>query len=229
MIGNNINLGRGIIKSNMVPKVQNMTEYMTELAIAQARIISVAQATQHILNAKHIDKQIGLKKKQPITYGVNDLVLLAPHRDSLSGKRRRNDKLATALKGPYRIVNVQGSRYTLQDLATGKALPTQHASSLRQFHYNSNIVDPKEVAQRAAREYVIETITSMRGKQTNRKWNRKHLELKVHWRGSEEKDDTWEPYASVKTSYAFKTYCDNQKLAYLLPIDVIYDTDEENL
>ena len=113
--GNNIDLDRGIVKGYKQPPIQNMTECIQELTIAQARLIAVAQATQSILNAKHIDKRIGKSRKQPVTHTVNDLVLLAPHRDSVSGKRRRVDKLATAVKGPYRIVNVQGSRYTLQD------------------------------------------------------------------------------------------------------------------
>ena len=153
------------------------------------------------------------------------MVLLAYPRGGVQGRRQKPDKLSTEFRGPYRVVNVQGTRYTLQDLLTGKTLPTQHVSSIAPFTYNSSIVDPKEVARAAAREFVIESINDIRGEKSNRKYKRSTLETRVRWSGYSAEEDTWEPYAAVKTSRAFKRYCDDNELQYLLPTGVTYTED----
>ena len=150
---------------------------------------------------------------------MNEFVLLAHKQGGVTGKRQKPDKLSLEFQGPYRVTNVQGTRYALQDLLTGKLLPTQYVSSLAPFIYDKAIVDPKEVAQRAAREFTIEEIRDLRGNKRNRKFLRSNLELKVHWAGYVDENDTWEPYANVKLSRAFKKNCDANQLEYLLPRD----------
>ena len=217
--GNNVDLDRGIFNSYKQHTANNMGEYLVELERGQARVIAVAQETQAILNAEHIAKKRRKNAKQPTSYSVNEFVLLAHRRGGVAGKRQKPDKLSLEYKGPYRVTNVQGTRYSLQDLLTGKQLPTQHISSLAPFVYDRAIVDPEEVARKAAREFTIEKISDIRGNKQLRKYLRSKLELKVHWAGYDSDEDTWEPYANVKLSRAFKEYCDAHQLQYLLPKD----------
>ena len=217
--GNNVDLDRGIFNSYQRHTTANMGDYLEELERGQARVIAVAQETQAILNAQHIAVKRRKNREQPTSYSVNEFVLLAHPRGGVTGKRQKPDKLSLEFKGPYRVTNVQGTRYSLQDLLTGKQLPTQHVSSLAPFIYDKAIVDPKEVAERAAREFTIEEIRDIRGTKRNRRFLRTDLEVQVHWAGYVDEDDTWEPYANVKLSRAFKKYCEAHQLEYLLPID----------
>ena len=80
-------------------------------------------------------------------------------------------------------------------------------------------MDPEEVARKAAREFTIEEISDIKGEKRLRRYLKSKLELKVHWAGYDSDEDTWEPYANVKLSRAFKEYCDAHQLQYLLPKD----------
>ena len=198
------------------------------MVIGQEKVIAIAQATQDILNARHIDRKYSEGERNPQRYSVNDMVKLAPQRSSLTGKRHRPNKLETTYTGPFRITNIQGSRISLQDLLTGKTLPTQHVSNIAPFYYDKGLVNPKDVAQRASREYNIDSITNIRGtKSKNRKWYRTDLELKVRWVGYGEEGDTWEPYKRVKLSRAFKDFCVEQEVEYLLPRDTDYSSEPD--
>ena len=231
--GNNVDLDRGIFtKNRQILPNQPIDQYLEEMAIGQARVIAVAQATQAILNAQHISR----KTRDEIVstqIRTNDMVIIIPHRDSRTGKRLRDNKTSPFAKGPYRVTNVQGSRITIQNLLTGKILPEQHILSVKLFRYDHHTVDPKEVAQRAAREYVIEEIIDIRGQlgqnKKSRVYQRTNLELLVRWRGYDESGDTWEPFPKVKTSRAFKIFCETNKYEYLLPKDIDYDESNEEL
>jgi transposase InsO family protein len=230
--GNNIDLDRGIFQKGgvYIAKTAKLTaseEYIADMTTGQAKIIAIAQETQRIINAEHVDKKRAKNAHQVSTFAVDDMVLVAYHKSTLLGTRQRPDKLSTNYKGPYRVVNVQGTRYNLLDLISGK-VRTEHVSSLKTFNYDRNIVNAKDVARNASREFGIETILDLRGESNRRrKYLRTNLEALVKWQDYSHEHNTWEPYASIKLSIAFKTYCNSNDCTYLLPT-VEYDNLEDD-
>ena len=89
---------------------------------------------------------------------------------------------------------------------------------LKPFIYDPNIIDPKTVALHARSEFIPEKILDIFGSRNKktRRYLRTDLQLKVRWAGYSSTWDTWEPYASLKTSDIFKQYCQDNNLHYLL-------------
>ena len=70
----------------------------------------------------------------------------------------------------------------------------------------------------AQQEFLPERILQIDGDRSarTRRYLRTNLTLKVRWTGYSEQWDTWEPYAELKHTTAFKTYCEQHRLTYLL-------------
>ena len=66
------------------------------------------------------------------------------------------------LKGPYQVVNYEGSIYTVRNLVTNK-LEDFHITNLRLFEYDPLIVDPRQVANIDQEMVDIDEITSHTG------------------------------------------------------------------
>eukprot|EP01032_Pedospumella_encystans_P023796 gene23796-26930_t len=99
-------------------------EYMDNLLKKQTLLIEVAQETQQ----KHDTHHLSGFDPDFTEFPINSYVLLIPP----EGNR---PKLSPRKKGPYRVVNFVGSKYTLQDLLTSKNFDV-HISKLSPFNFD---------------------------------------------------------------------------------------------
>ena len=53
-------------------------------------------------------------------------------------------KLHSRLKGPYLVANVQGDKYSCQNLVTDE-MEDCHITRLREFHYDERYVDRRYI------------------------------------------------------------------------------------
>ncbi len=109
---------------------------IAQLYANQERLLQVARQTQSELDNFHLAQR---EKGEITSFPINSYVL-AEYETS------RPSKFTTNLHGPYRVVNVTGSVYTLQNLVTNKCVDF-HVKLLREFHYDSEHNDPAEVAK----------------------------------------------------------------------------------
>ena len=123
-------------------------------------------------------------------------------------------KLMPFKKGPLRVVNAVGSRYTLLDLITNKHVDA-HIRQLSPFKYDSFTMDPTRVAARDNEEYVVQEILEHKG---NKKY-KTSLEFKVRWTGYGPEHDTWEPWRNVRLVDKLHAYLYKHGMKSLIPND----------
>ena len=154
--------------------------------------------------------------------------MLWEHRESGLQLYSRPDKLSPHYRGPYRIVNINGSRITIHNTVTTKNQDV-HITEIIPFRYNPNIVDPKTIALHAAQEFIVEDIISLEGTKNNKKrYNRTNLRVKVRWQGYNESEDSWEPYTELKGNVKFLKYCQRHGLLYLIDKRLFDDNELDN-
>ena len=201
LFGNAIDLGRRVLRKPVHMSEQPMTEYMDNLLARQALLIKVAQETQ----LKHDSHHLSSFDPNFTEYPINSYVLLTPP----EGNR---PKLSPRLKGPYRVVNFVGSKYTLQDLITSKNFDI-HISKLSPFNFDETRIDPKMIAMDDAQEFLIDSIISHRGDKTRRGT----MEFLVKWQGYSDDANTWEPYSNLRDTDQLLAYLRVHKLKSLIP------------
>ena len=201
LFGNAIDLGRRVLRKPVELSDQPMTEYMDNLLKRQALIIQVAQDTQH----KHDTHHLSGFDPDFTEYPINSYVLLTPP----EGNR---PKLSPRKKGPYRVVNFVGSKYTLQDLLTSKNFDI-HISKLSPFNFDITRIDPKTIAMDDAQEFLIENILSHRGDRTRRNT----MEFLVKWEGYTDDANSWEPYSHLRDTEHLLNYLRANRLKSLIP------------
>lgn len=180
-----------------------LSDYMTRMLAQQASLIEVAQETQ----LKHDTHHLSSYDPDFTEYPINSYVLF----NSPAGDR---PKLQTRKKGPFQVVNVNGSVYALQDLLTGKNFDT-HISNLSPFNFDATRTDPTTVAQHDEQEFLIEDILDHRGDRTRRST----MEFLVRWEGFAASYDSWEPYANLRDTAKLSEYLANNRLRSLIPRD----------
>ena len=174
---------------------------MNNLLKQQSILIEVAQETQR----KHDTHHMSSFDSDFTEFPINSYVLLIPP----EGNR---PKLSPKKKGPYRVVNFVGSKYTIQDLLTSKNIDI-HISKLSPFNFDSSRTDPKLIAMDDAQEFFIDSVLSHRG-QTNR---RSSMEFLVKWQGYSDDANTWEPYSNLRDTEQLLIYLRANRLKSLIP------------
>ena len=82
----------------------------------------------------------------------------------------------------------------------------------------SEHITPEEVARNMATEFIVESVLNIQGNRNKKQqYLRTKLELLVKWEGYDETYNSWEPYSEIKSTEAFKQYCLNNNLQYLIP------------
>lgn len=201
LFGNVIDLGRRVLRKPVHMSEQPMTEYMDNLLAKQSLLIKVAQETQLSHDSHHLS---GFDPNFT-EYPINSYVLLNPP----EGNR---PKLSPRLKGPYRVVNFVGSKYTIQDLLTSKNFDI-HISKLSPFNYDETRTDPKTIAMNDAKEFLIDSVISHRGDRSRRAT----MEFLVKWLGYSDDANSWEPYSNLRDTDQLLDYLRANKLKSLIP------------
>jgi hypothetical protein len=115
---------------------------------AQDKILKQALVTQQQINDKH------MRPDGPLTTFAIDSFVLEEYPDGAMGKRAPT-KLHPILRGPFRVINIQGNKYTVEDLVSGKRHDVD-IHRLQGFKYDPERTNPVEVARRDTDEFVIE-------------------------------------------------------------------------
>ncbi len=205
LFGNAVHLNRGALVEPEVPNEkpthQKLSTFMDEMIERQSALIKVAQESQH----KYDDYHISEYDPEFTEFPINSYVLFE-HPEG------RTHKLKMLKRGPFQVINITGSKYTIQDLVSGKTFDT-HITNLSPFNYDVHRTDPKEVAIHDKEEFEIDSILAHRGD----KFRRKTLEFLVRWKGYTPEFDSWEPYSALRDTEQLIHYLNNNRLKSLIP------------
>ena len=196
ILTNSSNLERGIYM-NQIPSTVN-TDSLSQWhnkRLALQRLV-LASANKHLLEMEEekLIKANGTKTE----YAVNSYVLLRmPDEDIIKGNV---GKLKLPLKGPMLVMKVEGDKYTLQDITTGKDYRV-HVSRVSPFYYDNITVDPHVIAAKDNDEEQVEKIID----HTNVTLKSK-MDFLVRWTGQNESHDLWLPWKQLRDNPKLHKY-----------------------
>lgn len=217
LFGNSVDLNRGFFPDKerlSQTEGEPLNEYLSKLLSMQGTIIEIAQKTQLETSAEHIQRKL-IKGDQPYDLKVDDWVILEIP-NTFTALDNRLDKLSMHYKGPYLVKAINGSEFSLKNVANNTVF-TANQAHIHPFNYESEHTDPAVVQRHIEQEFLVEDILHHRGKRkANRHYTREGFEVLVQWTGYSEDYNTWEPYESVKDTAKFHDYLVKNKLKYLL-------------
>ena len=109
-------------------------------------------------------------------------------------------------------VNRVGSKYTVKDLITHKDEDV-HVTRLKQFQYDAEHTDPREVAMHDQEEFEIDHIITHRGD----RHDKTAMTFLVRWQDFGEAEDSWEPWENLRNTDALHTYLRANRMKTLIP------------
>ena len=151
------------------------------------------------------------KLTQPETeFPIGSYVLKDYPSTGLKRRGHPRGKLFPPKYGPMRVINKVGTKYSVQDLVTGKVeeVPIHRLST---FLIDEDKDDPRETALRDNNEFVVEKILA----HTGNKKRSKELKFEVKWLGYEE--STWESWKSVRLVDKLHDYLRANGMTKLVP------------
>lgn len=205
LFGNAVDLGRYLLhRPKQTPNPdRDLNEHLQKMLEAQSTLIKVAQETQMEFDTHHMSRN----DPELSDFPINSYVLW----DNPAGGR---NKMQTKLQGPYQVVARQGDDIIIQDLIQHKDVIT-HISNVREFLFDSNRTDPKEIAMHSSQEFVIESI--LEHEFTGNIHRRSTLRFKVRWQGYPPEHDTWEPYSYLRDTEQLHAYLNANKMKSYIP------------
>ena len=195
----------------------SVSDYAKELFQLQEIAIAVAQETQSARDSVNIRKRT---HGATTIFPVNSFVLKAyPY--TRMGKLPPT-KLHLGLKGPLKVVKINGPQYTLLDVLTNKEEPPCHVSRLREYKHDEASPEPREVAMADNILWDVEKILAMNGS-----FSRKtELKFQVKWTGFEDqKDYTWEPWSFLRTNEVLHAWMTAHNLKSHIPKNIVESMD----
>ena len=212
LFGNAIQLDRGIFLpinklENQTPSNTTLQSWTDKMLTKQSELLKLAETLQR---SKDTSNTAERSSTTYTSFEINSYVLVAyPH--TRMGQRPPV-KTMTPFRGPMRILSVNESTYTLQDLVTLKE-ETVHVSLLKPFDFDPKHTNPTEVARHDTDEFEVETILQHTGD-----FSRKHsLQFQVQWKGYGPEHNTWEPWSSVRDNTNLHSYLKKLKLQKWIP------------
>jgi hypothetical protein len=202
LYGNAIDLNRRLITPPKHIEAKNLSDYMARMIKAQSNLLKLAQATQQAKDDAHIQTQNVLF---PTEFPINSWVIV-------SHPAGRRTKFETNKTGPFLVVNIVGSTYTLQDTLTGKNFDL-NVSTLTPFEFDPDRTNPREVRIQDSGEFYVDSILEHRGSRQRPST----MEFLVHWKGYGPEHDTWEPINKLRDNTIFHTYCIEHSMRTFIP------------
>ena len=217
LFGNAITLDRGIFlphqKSGESAEIK-LSAWAAKMIHLQAEIIEVAQVTQKKKDAAHI----GNHPAERTVFPINSYVLIAYPPSAMT--RAAPTKFHSISKGPFRVVNIVGSRYTVQNLVTNKN-EDYHVTQLRPFVFDPEITNPLVVASKDGQHFIVESIIAHRGSPKKKT----EMFFLVRWKGYDATRDSWEPWKELRSTTALHRYLIERKMKSILPKG--YEIDDQ--
>jgi transposase InsO family protein len=210
LFGNAIQLDRGIFLPNLpqegVEAEVALSDWADDMFSAQKALLDTAQRLQRQKDSLHMEQVKGV----PTRFDVGTYVLVTYNPQNMHGKPPT--KLHPRLKGPFLVANVQGDKYSCQNLVT-EEIQDYHLTRLREFRYDERFVDPRDIALRDRDDFYVEKILAHNGDVGRLKT----LSFHVKWRGFDESFNSWEPWKNLRETEALHRYLIAQGLQKLIP------------
>ncbi len=121
-------------------------------------------------------------------------------------------KLHPRSKGPNLVANVQGDKYSCQNLVADE-IEDYHVTRLRKFRYDERYVYPRDIALRDHDEFYVEKILAHYGDVGRLKT----LAFHVKWWGFDESFNSWEPWKNLRETEMLHRYLILHGLQKLIP------------
>ena len=194
LFGNQINLDSGILSPlPQLPETETpASKVICEMYNIQDTLIAQAQTALRTLDEAHI-----VTSPQEITIFPVDSEVLAKY------TTQPPTRLHTLWRGPFQVVSIHNSDYTLLYITTKKHKSHYvHISNLKQKVFNPKNTDPADVARRDYMEFFIEFIIQHQGN-SRRKTQMRFL---VKWTDFDNSHNTWESWKNLRLTHALHTY-----------------------
>jgi hypothetical protein len=191
----------------------SLGEWTDKIMYRQMMAMKVAESTQNAKDMKHMDKRE--LKDTPFNEYTEfpiDSYVTANYPMTRMGALPPT-KLHAPQRGPFRVVEREGTKYTLLNLVTNKYEPPIHVKQLTKFDFDPKHTDPALIALRQQNVYIVEEI---RGKKGNFK-RKDELMFKVHWKGFNDEDDTFEPWKNLRTNEVLHDWMRKNNFAKEIP------------
>jgi hypothetical protein len=220
IFGNAIDLNRGILIPNTDSTTCDhgtMSDYVAKLIADQKAIIKIASELQEATDSKHLAERTAKLSGGVTEFPIGSLVLMDYPDDGFTKGGRPPNKLKLKLKGPLRVVSIDGPAYTLRDEASATKLTVAHVSRLRLFHHDKTRVKPVEISMKDTDQYLVESILGHRGYTGNlKKRSTRNLEFLVKWSGYTEPE--WTPWKNLYANSIAHDYMkQHSTLAKVIP------------
>ena len=221
IFGNSINLNRNILNTSSTEETPQvyMDGWIQSLIDGQNLIFRLVQENLHKQRTRHLTEREGHSFTE---FEIGSYVLVEHVHSNL--RRGPRSKLLPFLKGPLKVIAVNGDVYTLRNLLTRQD-KEYHVRRLHKYLYDPMTISPLKVACKDdGSQYQLEYIEKMRGRLDGKKQD---LQFLVHWVGYE--TPTWEPWKNVHKTFALYYFLkSNLKYQKLIPKNIKYlDSDEE--
>ena len=178
------------------------TESLAATSFLQRMQRALKDAKQCFKEAQERQKLYADKRREDVTYGVGDRVLLSSKNLKF---KYGTPKLLPRWMGPFEILNWIGTvayELKLPETWADRVHPVFHVSLLNRYISNRavNPPPPAELVD-GELEYEVESIVSHRDRPVgrNRTLRREYL---VHWKGYHPEHDTWEPELNLSNAPA---------------------------
>ena len=222
LFGNAISSTNERLLPEPTPYVQNkpLSEVTSDMLKMQHHLIGLHQKLLRKHDSKHLAIPFDTAKKVD-HFPKGSYVLVDYDPSSVMG-RRPTHKLMPFKRGPYRVVNSIGSRYTLLDLLQNKHEDVL-IHRLHPFQYDQEFLDPKEVAMRDREEYEVEKVLNHEGDIKLKG----QMQFLVKWKGYDESHNTWEPWTSLRLVDKLHEYLRKHKMGKIIPKECLGEQTPE--
>jgi len=211
LFGNAINLDRGLFLPKTVINDRQlvMSEWASSMLASQDRAVRRAEKLQREKDESHMSNANPNRTEYPIGSWV-----LAEYHSSIIRKGPPS-KLNTQLRGPYKVLSRELDTYTLRNTVSRRDEEI-HGSLLRPFLFDSNFIDPRDVAMKdAISTFIVDSIIEYEG-------DRKRLStlfFKVRWLGYDDSHDLWLPWKELRDNTQLHQFLRENGLGALVPME----------
>jgi hypothetical protein len=174
---------------------------------AQQILIEIAQKHQRQKDKEHMS--LAPPNNKLTSFPINSYVLVKY--PSTGFKKGPPNKLMPILKGPMRVVNKVGVRYTF-NLVDNKTEEV-HITRLHPFDYDPDYTEPTDIAKRDNQMEDVDHIIKHWGNPKKKS----NMQFLVRWANSNENEDQWLPWKDLRGNIALHKYLHERGLDKLIP------------
>jgi hypothetical protein len=144
-----------------------MGSWINSLIQEQQNIISLVQENLEKLRERHLTRVLG---GEVVEFPIGSFVLVEHSQSNL--RRDPKSKLLPFLKGPMKVMAINGDKYLLRNLVTRRD-KEYHIKRLFEYRYDPSTLSPLKVACKdSGEQFPVEYIEKARDpSRTRPKWN----------------------------------------------------------